>query len=405
MKFSKWKYPAFYLSAVGIANIGGWIYLLAINLMVFNMTGSALAVAGLYMIKPFAHLLMGFWSGSVIDRVSTKHLMIVLDGVRASLILLIPFLDSLWTIYTIVLLIQMAGAMFGPASFTYMTLLLPEDGRKRFNAMLSFVHSGAFILGPALAGILFMWGSTEMALFVNVGTFLLSAGLTLFLPNQIRLGASEAINLSFGTIKMDWQAVWTFSKVALPFVVVYMVFQMVMLLTAALDSTEVAFAKEVLHLTDAAYGSLVSVAGIGFLVGAFCTNIVVKFMSAKQLMSSGTILVSTGYVIYSLSMNYWMASSGFFILCFALALANTGFMTYIQENIPIDMMGRISSLYGMFIHSLQLLAVLIIGVAAHWFSVQAVVIGGSVLMLLVSLFLLIAVNRLTNSETSVPYFS
>lgn len=394
MKFSKWKYPAFYLSAVGIANIGGWIYLLAINLMVFNKTGSPLAVAGLYMIKPFAHLLMGFWSGSVIDRVSTKHLMIVLDIVRASLILLIPFLDSLWSIYTIVLLIQMAGAMFGPASFTYMTLLLPEDGRKRFNAMLSFVHSGAFILGPAFAGILFMWGSTEIALFVNVGTFLLSAGLMLFLPNQIRLGSHESSSLSWRTVIKDWHAVWSFSKVALPFVVVYMVFQVVMLLTAALDSTEVAFAKEVLHLTDAAYGSLVSVAGIGFLLGAVCTNLVVKFMSAKQLMCSGTILVSTGYVIYSLSMNYLVASCGCFILCFSLALANTGFMTYIQENIPIDMMGRISSLFGMVIHSLQLLAVLIIGVAAHWYSVQAVVIGGSVVMLSVAFLLIVTVTRL-----------
>lgn len=401
MKFSNWKYPALYLSSVGIANIGGWIYLLAINLMVFNKTGSALAVAGLYMIKPFAHMLVGFWSGSVIDRVSTKHLMIVLDGVRASLILLLPFLDSLWSIYAVVLLIQMAGAMFEPSSFTYMTLLLPEHERKRFNAMMSFVHSGAFILGPAFAGILFMWGSIEMALFVNVGTFLLSAGLTLFLPNKIRLGAPEAMTLSIKTIKMDWHAVWTFSKVALPFVIVYMVFQLVMLLTAALDSTEVAFAKEVLQLTDAAYGSLVSVAGIGFLVGAFCTNIVVKFMSAKQLMSSGTLLVSTGYVIYSFSMNYWMASVGFFILCFALALANTGFMTYIQENIPIDMMGRISSLYGMLVHSLQLLAVLAIGVAAHWFSVQVVVIGGSVLMLLVSLFLLVSVTRVSSSKIAI----
>ncbi|MET1032260.1 MFS transporter [Domibacillus tundrae] len=401
MKFSNWKYPAFYLSAVGIANIGGWVYLLAINLMVFNKTGSALAVSGLYMIKPFAHLLMGFWSGSVIDRVSTKHLMIVLDIVRASLILLIPFLDSLWSIYTIVLLIQMAGARFGPASFTYMTLLLPEDGRKRFNAMLSFVHSGAFILGPAFAGVLFMSDSTDMALFVNVGTFLLSAGLMLFLPNQIRLGSHESSNLSWRTVIKDWHAVWTFSKVALPFVVVYMVFQVVMLLTAALDSTEVVFAKEVLHLTDAAYGSLVSVAGIGFLVGAVCTNLVVKFMSAKQLMCSGTILVSTGYVIYSLSMNYLVASCGCFILCFSLALANTGFMTYIQENIPIDMMGRISSLFGMVIHSLQLLAVLIIGVAAHWFSVQAVVIWGSVLMLLVSLFLLISVTHLSHSKVAI----
>ncbi|EPD49655.1 hypothetical protein HMPREF1210_03102 [Paenisporosarcina sp. HGH0030] len=394
MELSKWKFRAYYLSAVGIANIGGWIYLLAINLMIFNTTGSALAVAVLYMIKPFAFMLMGFWSGSVIDRVSTKHLMIVLDVVRASLILFIPFLDSIWGIYAVVMIIQMAGAMFGPASFTYMTLLLPEDERKQFNAMLSFVHSGAFILGPALAGILFMLGSLEMALFVNTGTFLLSAGLIYLLPRQNRIDLSDSTNFTWGTIVQDWHLVWKFSKMAFPFVVVYMVFQVVMLLTAALDSTEVAFAKEVLHLTDAAYGSLVSVAGIGFLVGAFCTNLLVKFMSAKHLMCSGTILVSTGYVIYSFSMNYLMASSGFFILCFALALANTGFTTYIQENIPIDMMGRISSLYGMVIYSLQLLAVLIFGIAAHSFSVQAVVIGGSLFMLIISLFLIVSVNRL-----------
>ncbi|WP_342542785.1 MFS transporter [Paenisporosarcina sp. FSL H8-0542] len=394
MELSKWKFRAYYLSAVGIANIGGWIYLLAINLMIFDTTGSAFAVAVLYMIKPFAFMLMGFWSGSVIDRVSTKHLMIVLDVVRASLILFIPFLDSIWGIYAVVMIIQMAGAMFGPASFTYMTLLLPEDERKQFNAMLSFVHSGAFILGPALAGILFMLGSLEMALFVNTGTFLLSAGLIYLLPRQNRIDSSESTNFTWGTIVQDWHLVWKFSKIAFPFVVVYMVFQVVMLLTAALDSTEVAFAKEVLHLTDAAYGSLVSVAGIGFLVGAIYTNLLVKFMSAKHLMCSGTILVSTGYVIYSFSMNYLMASSGFFILCFALALANTGFTTYIQENIPIDMMGRISSLYGMVIHSLQLLAVLIFGIAAHSFSVQAVVIGGSLFMLIISLFLIVSVNRL-----------
>jgi MFS family permease len=163
----------------------------------------------------------------------------------------------------------------------------------------------------------------------------------------------------------------------------------------------VAFAKEVLHLTDAAYGSLVSVAGIGFLMGAISTNMLVKFTSAKQLMCSGTILVSIGYVVYSFSTNYIMASSGFFILCFSLALANTGFTTYIQENIPIEMMGRISSLYGMLVYSLQLLAVLTIGVAAHWFSVQTVVIGGSLLMLIISLFLIVSVNRLASSKVAI----
>lgn len=401
MKLSKWKFNAYYLSAVGIANIGGWVYLLTINLMIFERTGSALAVAVLYMIKPFAHMLMGFWSGSVIDRVSTKNLMIDLDVVRASLILFIPFLDATWAIYAVVMIIQMAGAMFEPASFTYMTLQLPDDERKRFNAKLSFVHSGSFILGPALAGILFMLGSLEMALFVNTGMYLLSAGLIYLLPGHSRRDSSESTNFSWSTIVQDWHLVWKFTKAAFSFVIVYMVFQLVMLLTAALDSTEVAFAKEVLHLTDAAYGSLVSVAGIGFLVGAISTNMLVKFTSAKQLMCSGTILVSIGYVVYSLSTNYVMASSGFFILCFSLALANTGFTTYIQENIPIEMMGRISSLYGMLVHSLQLLAVLTIGVAAHWFSVQSVVIGGAILMTIVSIILVVSVNRLSSFKVAI----
>jgi len=401
MELRKWKHNAYYLSAVGIANIGGWIYLLAINLMIFERTGSAAAVAVLYMIKPFAFMLMGFWSGSVIDRVSTKNLMIVLDVVRASLILFIPFLDSIWAIYAVVMIIQMAGAMFEPASFTYMTLQLPDVERKRFNAKLSFVHSGAFILGPALAGILFMLGSLETALFVNIGMYLLSAGLIYLLPRHSRRDSSESTNFTWSTIVQDWHLVWKFSKTALPFVIVYMVYQLVMLLTAALDSTEVAFAKEVLLLTDAAYGSLVSVAGIGFLIGAISTNMLVKFTSAKQLMCSGTILVSIGYVVYSFSTNYMMASSGFFILCFSLALANTGFTTYIQENIPIEMMGRISSLYGMLVYTLQLLAVLVIGIAAHWFSIQAVVIGGSLIMLIISLFLIVSVNRLSSSKLAI----
>jgi len=401
MKLSKWKYPSFYLSAVGIANTGQWVYLLAINLIVLEMTGSALAVAGLYMIKPFARLFVGLWAGSVIDRSSTKHLMISLDVIRALLIVSIPFLDSIWIIYTLVLFIQMASAMFDPASFTYMTLLLPEHSRKRFNALLSFVHSGAFIMGPALAGILFMMGSLEMALFVNVGAFLLSAGLTFYLPKLVYGISTSNSKLTYSNIRSDWHLVWRFSKIAFPFVIVYMVFQGVMLLTAALDSMEVAFSKEVLHLTDAAYGSLVSIAGIGFLIGSICTNIIVRYTTAKQMMCSGTTFVAIGYVIYSFSTTYMMASIGFFILACFLSLANTGFMTFIQENIPIDMMGRISSLFGMVAQTIQLLVVLFMGLAAQWFSVQEVVISGSILMLIVAILLIVIVTRLSAYKIAI----
>ncbi|WP_075619057.1 MFS transporter [Paenisporosarcina indica] len=393
----KWKFPVLYLSAVGIANIGGWIYLLAINLMVLEMTGSALAVAGLYMIKPVAHMLVGVWAGSLIDRASTKHLMISLDLLRAAFILMLPFMESIFLIYSVVMIIQMAGAMFEPASFKYMTLLLPKHDRKRFNALLSFVHSGAFVLGPAVAGLLFMLGSLEMALFVNVGTFVISGGLTLFLPTQLTVSTTEKTGITLHDIKNDWNIVWAFSRQAMPFVLVYMGFQGVMLLTAALDSMEVAFAKEVLTLSDSAYGSLVSVAGIGFLMGAVCTNMLIRFTSAKQLMAIGSLFVAVGYVIYSVSTTYLVAGIGCFILSCFLSFANTGFMTFIQSTIPVDIMGRISSLYGMVSSSIQLSAVLLFGFAAQLFSIKIVVMGGSILMFLVACVLL---ATLINSKSS-----
>lgn len=177
-----------------------------------------------------------------------------------------------------------------------------------------------------------------------------------------------------------------------------MTFQGTMLVTAALDSTEVAFAKEVLLLTDAAYGSLVSIAGLGFLLGAICTNLLVRFLSAKAMMGLGTFFVASGYFIYSLSTSYFAASIGFFALSFSLSIANTGFMTYIQSRIHSNMMGRITSLYEMISSFVQIVAVLLFGLVASWVSIKVVVIGGSILMLLGSCYLILITWRISKTR-------
>ncbi|QEY20987.1 MFS transporter [Psychrobacillus sp. AK 1817] len=392
------KTRTLYLGVVGLANIGGWIYLLALNLIILEKTGSVLAVTGLYIIKPFASMLIGPWAGSVIDRVSTKHLMIFLDLLRALLVGSLLFVDSLWAIYVMVLFIQMAGAMFETSSFTYMTLLLPEEERNKFNALLSFVHSGAFVTGPFLAGILFMLAPLEFSLLVNIIIFICCGIWTSFLPNRLNATIEAKKHLDLKEVREDWLLVWKFSKKSLPFFLIYMTFQGTMLLTAALDSTEVAFAKEVLSLTDAAYGSLVSIGGVGFLLGAICTNLLVRFLSPKALMSVGTLLVASGYFIYSISTTYFVASLGFLILSFFLSIANTGYMTFIQSHIDSNMMGRISSLYEMASSFVQMMAVLLFGIFAGWISVKAVVIGGSLLMLIVSCYLLTVVWKFSNQK-------
>src|SRR5690554_3706297 len=93
-KGHEWREPLWLLTGIGIANFGGWVYLIALNLIVLEMTGSPLAVAGLYIVKPIAALLTNFWAGSVIDRVDKRNLMIALDIFRAMLIACLPFATS-----------------------------------------------------------------------------------------------------------------------------------------------------------------------------------------------------------------------------------------------------------------------------------------------------------------------
>ncbi|MCA1041300.1 hypothetical protein LCM00_17430 [Bacillus infantis] len=45
-----WKLASLLLTGIGISRLGDFIYLIAINLLVFKMTGSAAAVAGLWII-------------------------------------------------------------------------------------------------------------------------------------------------------------------------------------------------------------------------------------------------------------------------------------------------------------------------------------------------------------------
>ncbi|MGG3326888.1 MFS transporter, partial [Bacillus velezensis] len=257
------------LTGIGIANIGEWIYFLSLNLIVLKETGSAFAVSILYLIRPAAVLMTNGWAGSIIDRCNKRNMMMSLDFIRAAFIAVLPLMftvRSLFSIYCIVFLIQMANAMFRPCSMAYVTMLIPAERRKRFNSLRALSESGAFLLGPAAAGLLFIAGTPIFAIWVNAGALVLSGFITMMLPNLENEPHvhSPRQKLSLAVYKEDWKLVYRFSRTARNVMIIYFLFSLVMtVMPSALDSLEAAFAKEVLQLTDADYGFLVSVSGAG----------------------------------------------------------------------------------------------------------------------------------------------
>ncbi|MGG8360359.1 MFS transporter [Bacillus cereus] len=384
-----WKYPLLLLSGVGIANLGAWIYLIALNILVYHMGGSALAVAALYVIKPLATLFTNAWSGSMIDRLNKRKLMIHLDIYRALFIAILPLLPSLWIVYVFVFFISMASAIYEPTAMTYMTKLIPVEQRQRFNSLRSLIGSGAFLIGPAIAGVLLIASTPEYAIYINAIAFLLSGFITLLLPNLDKKEDSDTTSntLSLTVLKKDWNTVINFSRKHVYVVCVYFLFQSMFVLATATDSLELSFAKEVLLLTDSEYGFLVSIAGAGFILGAITNTILSKKLAPSFLIGIASLFIAIGYIIYAFSNVFLIAAIGFFILSFSMAYANTGFYTFYQNNVPVHIMGRIGSIYGLVIALVTIFITILSGVATQFISIQLVVIVGSLIMLFITIVL------------------
>ncbi|TWT09273.1 MFS transporter [Planomicrobium sp. CPCC 101079] len=403
-KMKAWKDPFLLLSGIGISNIGAWVYLIALNLIVLEMTHSPLAVAGLYIIKPFAALLTNGWAGSVVDRTSKRNLMIFLDVLRGVLIMVLPFSSTLWGIYLLVLIINMAGSMFEPASITYIAMLVPREIRQRFNAFRNLIDSGAFLIGPAIAGILFMLGTPLTAIYINAFALFLSGLVKMGLPRLEKFEVAEksTVKMSWAIIKDDWRGVIKYSHQSTNVMSVFFLYSCIMVMATAIDSQEASFAKAVLLLTDSEYGFLVSIAGVGIIAGSLVNAVYIKNLHTSVLIGGGAFVVSVGYLFYAFSNMFAFAAIGFFILAFGIAFANTGFQTFTQNNIPVEMMGRIVSLYSLLEALLIIFATIIIGAAAHIISIQITVIAATFVMLLITVLLTLACKANGQSE---KYFS
>lgn len=386
-----WRYPAILLCSIGVSSVGEWIYFIALNLIVLNLTESALTVSGLYIVRAISSLFTNFWSGSLIDRFNKKKLMIFLNLVQSILIVILPCFSSLLWMYVLVFLITVASSMYQPTSMTYITKLIPVEQRKRFNALRSLLDSGAFLTGPAIAGFLFTVGTPYMAIYLNAIALFLSACITFKMPNiealEKFINRTEKTSL-FRVLLLDWQMVIRFSLKNSYVMVVYLLFSAIIILMTATDSLEAAFATQILALSEGEYGILVSIAGVGVLFGSLTNSVIVEKIPTSWLIGMGSLVTALGYLIFTSSFSFLIAAIGCFVLSFATAFANTGFYTFYQNNIPSESMGRIGSIYGFFEALFIIIFTTIFGIFAEWITIRSVVISASFMMAFVAVILL-----------------
>jgi len=139
-----------------VSSFGDWLYVLALGILAYEITGSATVVAVLTFARLLPYAVLLPFSGMLADLGNRKVLMILADLGRGACMLGLLFAGSertLWIAYPLVFLATMFSSLFQPAMSSVLPAIVGDEEKLvDANSIWSQMDSVSFVLGPALGG-------------------------------------------------------------------------------------------------------------------------------------------------------------------------------------------------------------------------------------------------------------
>lgn len=379
------------LTAAGISQIGNGMTIVAGPWFVLQTTGSA-AKIGLVGAAFALGLLMPILGGPLIDRVGFRRGSVVADLASGVTVASIPALHlagllQYWQIVVLVFILTSVNSQGDTARLALVPALarrahMPNE---RVNALDRAVIRFGSVLGPFLAGILIAWLGAVNVLFVDGGTFCISALLVAFgVPRSV--DAREQQPVVAGRRRY-------FAELAdgLRFVR-SKTFLLSMILVATVGNffdqpllTVVApvYAKEV-YGSPASFGALVGSFGAGAFAGSLLFGSVGRTWPRRR-----TFL--TSYVIGAVLIYGTLALSPPLVVAIVAAVAagaafgpvNPIFATVTQENTPPQLLGRVFGALTAIAQSAIPVGALLAGAVVQGAGLIPTIVGMGVVYLVV----------------------
>jgi MFS family permease len=176
--FRSAAFTRFYLGQA-LSYVGDGLRTIAIPLLVFRLTGSAVSLGLTFALEITPFALFSLIGGSLADRLERRTIMLVCDAIRFTIMVLfaVAFATHLLTIgilYTGVVLLAICGAIFLGCQSPSIPYLLGKDGAKSAVSALFATEQGANMIAPPVGGALLNLMGPLPALALNALTYLTS---------------------------------------------------------------------------------------------------------------------------------------------------------------------------------------------------------------------------------------
>ncbi|MFD1737096.1 MFS transporter [Bacillus salitolerans] len=345
---SIWKNVNFIILLLSgsIMTFGSKIYELALPLILYQFTHSAVTMSTMRGIEFLPNLFLAMFIGVFVDRADKKRW--TLWSIFLQIILLIILYLSVQygkpspiLFYICGFLLMTFNYAFINARMSIVKQALPTSMLTSANASFNFVHTFIGIMGPALTGLILMLSSLYTGLLITVIAFSISFFILLLLKTE----AEQSVQKKEGfwrELKEGW--IELYRNKALWLITLAVIF--INSTAGMVDTTVIFFAKDVLDLSNAELGLVLSSAGLGGLIGSFFIGKVRNYFGTGAIVTITTLLIGFSYFILFMASSSFILAIGLFFNGLLSTICSVSIWTYRQESTPHHLIGRISGITG-----------------------------------------------------------
>jgi predicted MFS family arabinose efflux permease len=323
-----------------ISGIGDWLYLVAILVVVYAETGSAVLLGVLGAARILPYIVLSVPAGIVVDRYDRRLVLLITDVARGVLMLMLAgvvLIDA--PVVAIVVLSVIAtcfSTFFGPAISALLPTLVDESDLGPANSAWATLDNVAYIIGPALAGILIATGGLSVAFLLNAVSFGIVAVVMWRLRDERARGAAPN-QLSQAETPPPASTPWR--TVLRPLAGPFVLDSVTSFVGGGLSVMTVLLAVDVLHAGEAGTGYLNAATGVGgVLAGLAAGSLLARRLGVPLLLGGGVAAVGLGWLALAGDLTTAMIAIGLAVAgSLLLDVVNT---TLVQRGVADQLRGR-----------------------------------------------------------------
>lgn len=384
--------------AQAVSLLGDAVTWLGIALLAFEFGGdhSAGVLSVALTLRIAAFIIFGPYAGVLADRIDRKKILYTTHFIRMAIVAALPFVQSLWQLYSLIFLLNIFNAFFIPAFKS----AIPQVIGKKENYSNAIVLSNATwqllgMLGPGLAGGLAAFMGARQIFFFDAATFMLAAVLILAIPGKL-IAADKKPDDIYSRPSM-WKDIAGGTKMLFgnkPIRFAVLIEMVIAIAGAQVLVNTVGLVKGSMGLSDQYYGYIMMAMGIGATVAAFSSNVIDRSNNKRILLFLSVILIIpavsfANFVPYTVLLILWIFAGmgqGFSYLPSQIMIA---------ENVPLPEQGKVYGAHFAWVHLSWGIGYILAGIIGSHFQSREFLIGGtlSLVLFVIAMLLSLRVTR------------